>query len=119
MDKPHLHGNWTETSSSAMFTYIIDVAVKRGYVSKKYHAVAEKGYRGVLSRVSLGPDGRTNVAGICVGTNVGDLQFYLDRPRMTNDFHGLGAFLIMNEEWNTSVASQRLNPTHLVAARER
>jgi len=110
VDKPNLPGNWTETSSSSMFTYIIDVSVKRGYVSKKYHAVAEKGYRGVLSRVSLGPDGRTNITGICEGTNVADLQYYLDRKRMTNDFHGLGAFLIMNEEWNTSVASQRLTP---------
>jgi unsaturated rhamnogalacturonyl hydrolase len=110
MDKPNVPGNWTETSSSSMFTYIIDVAVKRGYVSKKYHAVAEKGYRGVMSRVSLGADGLTNITGICEGTNVGDLQYYLDRKRMTNDFHGLGAFLIMNEEWNTSVASQRLNP---------
>jgi unsaturated rhamnogalacturonyl hydrolase len=109
VDKPNVPGNWTETSSSSMFTYIIDVSVKRGYVSKKYQAVADKGYRGVLSRVSLGADGRTNITGICEGTNVGDLQFYLDRKRMTNDFHGLGAFLIMNEEWNTSVASQRLN----------
>jgi len=110
VDKPSLAGNWTETSSSAMFTYIIDVAVKRGYVSRRYHAVAEKGYHGVLSRISLGSDGLTNLTGICEGTNVGDLQFYLNRKRETNDFHGLGAFLIMNEEWNTSVSSQRLNP---------
>lgn len=111
VDKPNLPGNWTETSSSAMFTYIIDVAVKRGYVPRKYHAVAARGYRGVLSRVSIGPDGLTNITGICEGTNVGNLQYYLDRKRRTNDFHGLGAFLIMNEEWNTSVASQRLTPT--------
>jgi unsaturated rhamnogalacturonyl hydrolase len=108
VDKATLSGNWTETSSSAMYTYIIDVAVKRGYVPKKYHTVAEKGYRGVLSRISLGSDGLTNLTGICEGTNVGDLQFYLDRKRNTNDFHGLGAFLIMNEEWNTSVSSQRV-----------
>jgi unsaturated rhamnogalacturonyl hydrolase len=111
MDKPNAPGNWTETSSSSMFTYIVDVAVKRGYVPKTYHAVAVKGYRGVLSRVSLGPDGRTNITGICQGTDVGNLQYYLDRERHTNDFHGLAAFLLMNEEWNTSVASQRLTPT--------
>lgn len=108
MDKSSLPGNWTETSSSSMFTYIIDVAVKRGYVPRKYHAVAEKGYRGVLSRISVGPDGLTNITGICEGTNVGNLQYYFDRKRKTNDFHGLGAFLLMNEEWNTSVSSQRL-----------
>lgn len=109
VDKPTLQGNWTETSSSAMYTYIIDVAVKRGYVSHKYHAIAEKGYRGVLSRISVGPDGLTNLSGICEGTNVSTLQYYLDRKRNTNDLHGLGAFLIMNEEWNTSVTSQHVN----------
>lgn len=109
VDKPNLPGNWTETSSSSMFTYIIDVAVKRGYVAKKYHAVAEKGYRGVLSRVSIGPEGLTSISGICEGTNVGNLQYYLDRERKVNDFHGLGAFLLMNEEWNTSISSQRLS----------
>lgn len=109
VDKPDLQGNWTETSSSAMFTYIIDVAVKRGYVSRKYHAVAEKGYHGVLSRISIGQDGLTELTGICEGTNVSDLQYYLNRKRNTNDLHGLGAFLIMNEEWNTSVTPQHVS----------
>lgn len=117
VDKTTLPGNWTETSSSAMFTYVIDIAVKRGYVSAKYHSIAEKGYRGVLSRIALGSDGLTNLSGICEGTNVGDLQFYLDRKRNTNDLHGLGAFLIMNEEWNTSVFSQRVNHPASGAAR--
>jgi unsaturated rhamnogalacturonyl hydrolase len=110
VDKPTMNDNWTETSSSSMFTYIIDVAVKRGYVPRRYHAVAEKGYRGVLTQISLGTDGLTNLANICEGTNVGDLQFYFDRKRNTNDLHGLGAFLLMNEEWNTSVSSQVFLP---------
>lgn len=107
VDKPELAGNWTETSSSSMFTYIFDVAIKRGYISKRYRPVAERGYKGVLSRISLGADGLTNLEGICIGTNVGDLAWYLARPRATSDFHGLGAFLLMNEEWNTSVASMK------------
>ena len=110
IDKSTTPGNWTETSSSSMFTYVIDVAVKRGYISPKYHAAAEKGYRGVLTRISLGQDGLTNLTDICEGTNVGDLQFYLNRKRNINDLHGLGSFLIMNEEWNTSVSSQKFTP---------
>ena len=108
VDKTTLPGNWTETSSSAMFTYIIDVAVKHGYVNRKYYKVAARGHQGVLSRLSVGSDGLTNLTGICEGTNVGDLEFYLNRKRNTNDLHGLGAFLIMNEEWNTSISSQRI-----------
>lgn len=107
LDKPKLEGNWTETSSSSMFTYIIDTAIKRGYIPAAYHATAQKGYQGVMSRLTLGPDGLTELAGICIGTDVGDLAWYLARPRATNDFHGLGSFLLMNEEWNTSVSSMK------------
>jgi unsaturated rhamnogalacturonyl hydrolase len=109
LDQPKLAGNWLETSSSSMFVYILDVAVKRGYISRSYLRVARKGYNGVMGRLTLGSDGLTNLAGICVGTNVGDLAWYLARPRQTNDFHGLGAFVLMNEEWTTSVSSLRFS----------
>jgi unsaturated rhamnogalacturonyl hydrolase len=29
---------------------------------------------------------------------VGDYAYYVARTQATNDFHGLGAFLIMNEQ---------------------
>jgi unsaturated rhamnogalacturonyl hydrolase len=91
--------NWTETSCSSMFTYVTSRAVGRGYVDPSFAAVASRGYRGVLAKVSLGSDGRTNITDICVGTNVSDsYAFYVGRTRATNDLHGLGAFLIMNEQ---------------------
>lgn len=90
-----------------MFVYIIDVAVKRGYVSKKYEAVVYRGYRGVMSKVSVGADGLVGIRDICEGTNVGDLAYYYGRARKMNDFHGLGAFLIMNEEFRTSQSSMQ------------
>lgn len=103
VNRPDLKQNWTETSGSCMYTYVIDAAVKRGYVASHYKSIASNGYRGVLARMSLGEHGLTNLSGICVGTNVGDLQSYLSRPRRVNDLHGLGAFLVMNEEWSHSV----------------
>jgi unsaturated rhamnogalacturonyl hydrolase len=112
VDQPHTEGNWQETSSSSMFTYILDVSVKRGYISRKYKRVAEKGYKGVLSKVSTDADGLTNISDICEGTNVGDLNYYFNRKRNTNDFHGLGAFLLMNEEWNTSLTSMQVTTKH-------
>jgi unsaturated rhamnogalacturonyl hydrolase len=91
--------NWLETSSSSMYTYVIAMAVDRGYVAKSYLDVAKKGYAGVLTKLSLDADGQTNITDICEGTNVADLAYYLARKRNTNDFHGLGAFLIMNEKF--------------------
>jgi unsaturated rhamnogalacturonyl hydrolase len=98
MDKGEMPGNWTETSCSAMHTYVISRAVERGYVPARYAAAAARGYQGVLSRVSLDAEGRTDLDGTCVGTGVGDLASYLARPRLRNDLHGLGAFLLMYEQ---------------------
>jgi len=100
VDKGDNPANWLETSSSSMYTYVTAMAVDRGYVPKKYAANARRGYEGVLTKISLGrEDGQTYLADICEGTNVADLAYYLARKRNINDFHGLGAFLIMNEKF--------------------
>lgn len=99
VDKGVMPENWLETSSSSMYTYVTAMAVDRGYVQKGYTAVARKGYQGVLKKITVGPDGLTNIIDICEGTNVADLAYYFGRKRNTNDFHGLGAFLIMNEKF--------------------
>lgn len=99
VDKGSRPDNWTETSCSSMFTYTIDVAVARGYVPAGYQANADRGYQGVLAELSIGSDGRTNLANISIGTNVGSYSYYIGRTRATNDFHGLGAFLLMNEQY--------------------
>ena len=99
VDKGDNPANWLETSSSSMYTYVTAMAVDRGYVEKKYASGVKRGYAGVLTKISLDGDGQTNLTGICEGTNVADLAYYFARKRNTNDFHGLGAFLIMNEKF--------------------
>jgi unsaturated rhamnogalacturonyl hydrolase len=99
VDKGDNSSNWLETSSSSMYTYVTAMAVDRGYVEKRYASVVQKGYAGVLTKISLDQDGQTNLTDICEGTNVADLAYYFGRKRNTNDFHGLGAFLIMNEKF--------------------
>jgi unsaturated rhamnogalacturonyl hydrolase len=108
VDKGGTPGNWLETSSSSMYSYVISLAVRRGYVDKSYDAVANKGYKGVLTKVSLDADGMANISDICEGTNVADLAYYFARKRNVNDFHGLGAFLIMNEYFLTSASAMEL-----------
>ncbi len=98
VDKGSRSDNWTETSCSSMFTYAISRAVEKGYVDPSFKSVATAGYNGVLQRISLDSSKHTQLTEICIGTNVGDYAFYIGRPRATNDFHGLGSFLIMNEQ---------------------
>ncbi|MFD8212753.1 glycoside hydrolase family 105 protein [Streptomyces sp. NPDC059697] len=98
IDKGARSDNWTETSCSSMFTYALSRGAQQGYLDPHYASVAGRGYQGVLARISVGSDGRTNLTDISIGTNVGDYAYYIARDRATNDFHGLGAFLIMNEQ---------------------
>ncbi|MEW2116203.1 glycoside hydrolase family 88 protein [Streptomyces sp. NPDC005474] len=106
IDKGNKSDNWTETSCSSMFTYALSRGAQQGYLDAHYKSVAQRGYEGVLAKISLGSDGRTNLTDISIGTNVGDYAFYIARPRETNDFHGLGAFLITNEQLRTEARNK-------------
>ena len=83
IDRPEA---WPESSSSAMFTFAMITGVKNGWLEKKmYGRAARKGWLGVISY--LDADG--NLREVCIGTGKkNDLQYYLDRPRVTGDLHG-------------------------------
>lgn len=91
--------NWTETSCSAMFTLIISRSLEKGYIQgRNFLEVVEKGAAGVAARVDQNENGLFDIHEICVGTSVGDLSYYFNRPRVTNDLHGLGAVILMSEQ---------------------
>ena len=100
VDKGALKTNWLETSCSSMFAYVLGHAVERGYLPATYQEAASRGYQGVLEMISLDQSGRTSLKGTVIGTGVGDLAYYLGQPRADDDWHGLGAFLIMHEQFN-------------------
>ena len=108
--------NWLETSSSSMYVYAIRQAIAKGYLSKSFRRTERLGYDGLLSKISSDENGEPRLIDICEGTNVGDLSYYLARKRLVNDFHGLGAFLIMNESFKNSSFNQMKrslwNPVH-------
>jgi unsaturated rhamnogalacturonyl hydrolase len=108
VNKPKQPGNWLETSASAMYIYIISKAAERGYVSAKYSEVACEGYRGILSQLSATAGGGVSIANICAGTVVGDPSYYLKRPRNTNDLHGIGPFLLMNEQMREAPCAREM-----------
>lgn len=97
LDRGQLAANWLETSCSALNALTLSRAARRGWIAATYQENADRGYRGVLAMASVRSDGLADLAGTVVGTSVGDLAYYLARPRQTNDFHGLGAFLLLHE----------------------
>ena len=100
VDKGSLAGNWVETSGSAMFAYVLSRAIERGYVPLRYQGTASLGYQGVMGAASLGTNGLVDLAGTVTGGVPTTLANYLAAPRATNDWHGLGAFLVMHEQFN-------------------
>ena len=90
-------GNWLETSCSMMFVYSMSRAIQKGFLDDSYKTNVDSGYSGIMSKISEDED-MVYLTDICEGTSVSsDIQYYFGRARNTNDNHGLGTFLIMNE----------------------
>lgn len=99
VNKGYEEENWTETSCSAMFTYTLSRSLEKGYLKDRdLSGVVRRGLSGVLDRIEKNSEGLVDVHEICIGTSVGNLSFYFDRPRETNDLHGLGAVVLMLEQ---------------------
>lgn len=97
VNKGHLEDNWLENSCSSLYVAAICKAVRKGILPAEYLKVAKKGYEGVIR--SLEWDGDNLLVGnVCIGTGVGNYDFYIHRPVSVNDLHGVGAFLIMCAE---------------------
>ena len=98
VDKGDVKGNWHETSCSSLYTYAIAKAIKKGLIHKSYSKYIHRAYEGIIKSLNFeGED--LIVSKVCIGTGVGNLQFYFDRPTVANDLHGMGAFLLMCTEY--------------------
>jgi len=86
------------------------MGARRGYLPKHYEAVRRKVIAAYSLNFQWALDGMTNLIDTCEGTNVSDLAYYLARKRNVNDFHGLGAFLIMNEELGAASVGYKPKP---------
>ncbi len=102
VDQLNDSNNWLETSCSCMYTYFIAKAVEKGYVPTRFRKMAIRGYKGILKhKLSINEHGAVDLKDVSRGTMVRkDCAYYLQRPRETNDLHGLGAFLMMS--WQMS-----------------
>jgi len=92
LDKPE---SYLESSVTAMYVYTVAKAVNEGWINKRFITVAQRGWDALVKRITA--DGQ--IPDICIGTSVEeDISYYFNRPRETNDTHGLGAFLMAGAE---------------------
>lgn len=77
---------WKETSCTGMFGYAIATGVKKGILpEKKFGPAYRKAWLALTDHIS--PGGK--VQDVCVGTGQSlDVNYYLERPTVSGDFHG-------------------------------
>jgi len=78
--------SWKETSSTGMFTFAMITGVKNGWLNKKtYGNAARKAWLSLVQYINE----KAEITEVCEGTGAGNnRQYYLDRKRITGDFHG-------------------------------
>ncbi|HVK49704.1 MAG TPA: glycoside hydrolase family 88 protein [Pseudobacter sp.] len=79
--------SYEEVSGTAIFTMAIARGINQGWLSRKtYLPIALLGWKAVTA--SVDPDG--TVHNICVGTmSSEDVNYYMTRPRVDDDSHGI------------------------------
>lgn len=113
VDKGDRPDNWLETSGSCLFVYSIVKAVQLGIVGEDALNAAKKGYEGLIRVVEWDEKDRFVMPDICIGTSAGDYDNYVTRPKVKNDLHGVGAFVMACVEleslWNRSENKQNVH----------
>jgi unsaturated rhamnogalacturonyl hydrolase len=106
LDKPNAKGNYLEASAACMFVYALAKGVRQGDLPPRYLAVAERGYKGILSHfIETGADGSVSLTGTVKSVGLGgtpirdgSYAYYIGEKTVTNDPKGIGAFLLASTE---------------------
>ncbi len=122
MDSPKREGNYLESTCSAMFTYALLKAYRKGYVGAKYRDAGIKAYKGIINNfirvnadktisltnccsvAGLGPAATPEVIAAMKKVNPkgsvnenkrrdGSYNYYLSEPIRDNDAKGVGPFI--------------------------
>lgn len=110
MDRPGSEGNYLESTCTAMFTYALLKAYRKGYVGAKYRDAGIKAYRGMINNfVRINEDKTISLTNCCAVAGLGpgpgpyvkkpnyrrdgSYKYYLSEPVRDNDAKGIGPFI--------------------------
>ncbi len=122
MDSPSREGNYLESTCSAMFTYALLKAYRKGYVGEKYRDAGIKAYKGIINKfIKVHPDKTISLTECCSVAGLGPAEtpeviaamkkinpkgsvkenrrrdgsyaYYLSEPIRDNDAKGVGPFI--------------------------
>jgi unsaturated rhamnogalacturonyl hydrolase len=107
LDQPNREGNYLEGSASSMFAYALAKAARLGYIDARYRQVAERGFDGLLANlVRENADGTVSLTNIVQVSGLGgsarkdgsprdgSFHYYVTEPVVTDDYKGVGPFIL-------------------------
>jgi unsaturated rhamnogalacturonyl hydrolase len=108
LDKGIHEGNYLEATASSMFSYALLKAVRKGYISDDYKAVAEKGYTGMVEwLVKKNENGTISLTKCCAVAGLGGnpyrdgtYKYYINETVRDNDPKGVGPFIMASLEYS-------------------
>lgn len=93
--------NYLESSCTAMFSYGLTVALELKIIDeKRFRPVIEKACKG-LSEYSLKrlDNNYVTTTNVCMGTCIGNKDYYLDRAKVEGTNFGVGAFIMFGDAY--------------------
>lgn len=103
--------NWVETSCTSLFVYSYAKAIRKGIIKGEiYEKTIEKAYNSLIDGIYYDEQGCPVLDNVCIGTCIeeGTYEYYLSRPKVKNDLHGVGAFTLMCAELYRYFTEKRL-----------
>ena len=110
LDEGNRLGNYREATASSMFVYAMAKGVNRGYLSREYVPLIQKGYRGIIENlVKADADHRWSLTQCCQVAGLGgtasngrerdgSFDYYIHEPVVNNDLKGVGPFILAGIE---------------------
>jgi unsaturated rhamnogalacturonyl hydrolase len=109
LDQGGREGNYHEASASCMFVYALTKGVRKGHLDRVLLDVARTGYKGILEHfVKVDDQGLVNLHQICSVAGLGgtpyrdgSFEYYVSERVVTNDYKGVGPFIMASVEMET------------------
>jgi unsaturated rhamnogalacturonyl hydrolase len=95
-------GNYLESSASGMFVYAFAKGARKGYLDRKFYAMARESFSGLLkTMVRVDSAGGIELHQACAGAGLGgnpyrdgSYEYYVNERQRTNDLKAIGPFIM-------------------------
>jgi unsaturated rhamnogalacturonyl hydrolase len=106
LDRGDRPGNYLESSASCMFVYAMAKGARMKVLPEKWHTAARNGFAGILQQfIRVDGNGQVHLTGTCRSAGLGgdpyrdgSFEYYIGEPVVSDNHHGVGAFLLASTE---------------------